>query len=337
MLNGARLANRRDPPGAEGRLRMASRWLIAYLAIVLSSGCAVQRPPGRPVTAHEQRLSFRGFSILPPQGRDWYIRNQTPSDIVFFKPLTDKTKPSSQAHSTFGIVVMVVYPDEGSVGDLREYVRQRLRGEGRFTNVQSRVASDNALDVECVRFESVSEERDNPLVPGVLTLTGYGVFCRHPFSPRYLFHLSYSERYPQKEPSRLDDVVRAEAEAVLKSVVFAPFPKAELPPDARVVPPAPNVPSAQAAYSGKWTGTFDGNGVDHLLLVEEVHANDAVVVISLGLLNRTQWQRRKASFRQGALVLSELLSYRLQPDGTLLATITDGGATSHARMTRITE
>src|SRR5207247_3322377 len=140
------------------------------------------------------------------------------------------------------------------------------------------VTLDNPLEAECVRAEFVTEERDNPLVPGVvLTITGSGLWCRHPTSPQYVVFLSYSERRPQQEPSRLDDTLRNEAEGVWKSVAFVPLPRPELPPDARVISPAPGVPPDRASYSGRWSGTFD-TGVEDVLLVEEVRADDELYI-----------------------------------------------------------
>jgi len=187
---------------------------------------------------------------------------------------------------------------------------------------------DDSLKVECVRIEFVTEERDNPLIPGVvLTITGSGLYCRHPSSPEYLVFLSYSERRPQQEPSRLDDALRNEAEAAWKSVAFVPLPRPELPPDARVIRPAPDVPADRAGFSGKWSGTFD-NGIQALVLVEQVLADEAVLVwAGGGLIDRPAWERQKATFREDTLVYRSpggtIGIYRPQPDGTLLATITN--------------
>jgi hypothetical protein len=88
---------------------------------------------------------------------------------------------------------------------------------------------------------------------------------------------------------------------------------------------------------GKWSGTLD-DGVDHILLVEEVRMDDAVVVVSLGLLAGPGGERMKASFREGALVMQTpggiTLTYRPQPDGTLSAAITRRDRTLRATMTR---
>jgi hypothetical protein len=316
---------------------MLSRWSQVCFAIVLVSGCAAAGPPVTRVPSPAERMSFRGFSILPPQGEHWYIVQRDGSGVLFSKLLMDGSKRPIVGH-TFGVLAMVVYPKEGAVTDLQAYVQSQMRSEGRVTPLQTRVTDDTTLGFECVRFENVSEQRDPPLASGaVLTLTVDGLYCRHPLSPRYLVQLSYSERHPQKQPSRLDDALRREAEGVLRSVAFVALPRAGLPPDARVIPPAPSVPRDRAALSGKWSGTLD-DGVDHILLVEEVRMDDAVVVVSLGLLAGPGGERMKASFRDDALVMQTpggiTLTYRPQPDGTLSATISRRNQTLRAIMTR---
>lgn len=65
-------------------------WVIAFQAsLVLVSGASAQRPT--PVTDPTQRLEFQGFSIVPPNGKDWFIvAPQTVPDpsaaaVLFFK------------------------------------------------------------------------------------------------------------------------------------------------------------------------------------------------------------------------------------------------------------
>jgi hypothetical protein len=282
-------------------------------------------------------MSFRGFSVLPPQGSGWYLTQHTPSKVLFQRALTDLGSGSVGSH-TFGVLAGVVYLEEGPVADLQAFAEQRLRGGERFTTLRSRVVPEQSLGAECVRVASLSEERDNPMSPSaVLALSIEGVYCRHPLSPRFLFLFSYSERHPKTEASRLDVTLRSEVEAVLRSVVFSAFPRAELPADARVTPPDPGVPGDRASFSGRWSGTLD-SGLDHILVVEQVRADEALVIVSLGLLRGPSWQRQRALFRHGALVIQTpagtSAAYRLQADGTLRAVVTNGEETMQATMTR---
>src|SRR5215510_2714782 len=140
---------------------------IVCLAIVLSSGCAAPRPPGTPITAPVERMSFRGFSILPPQGDNWYITFREPGGVAFAKSLLDRSNRASPGHP-FGAIATLVYPKEGIVEDLRAYAEYRNRSEDHWTTLQSRVTACQIAqhpEVECVRSESVSEARDNRLFP----------------------------------------------------------------------------------------------------------------------------------------------------------------------------
>jgi hypothetical protein len=168
-------------------------------------------------------------------------------------------------------------------------------------------------------------------------MTGVSVWCRHPTSPRHLFLLSSSERHPEGEPAKADEALRAETEGVLRSVAFSAFPAASLPPDTRVLLPGPGVPPDRARFSGTWVGLLD-NGVEHALQVEDVRGDEAVVVVSVGLLGRgAAWQRLTGVFRHGRLVLATgegTMTYQFLPEGALLATATRGGETLQGTLTR---
>lgn len=317
------------------------RWSIAWLGIVvLWTGCATPRVPGTAVHAGDPRIAFRGFSIMPPSGQNWYLTQRDPTSVLFAKMLMDDNNRPI-VNDTFGLLATTIYSKGGPVANLQAFAEEHQRGSDRITTLGTRVSPETRLGAECVRTETIAEERDNAGAPGaLLTLTIDGVYCRHPLSPRSLVHLSYSERRLKSAPSRVNTALQDEAEAVLRSVLFVTLPRAEVPADARVTPPDPSVPSERVKFSGRWSGTLD-NGVDHALVVEQVHADDAMLLVSLGLLKGPAWERRKASFQHGALVTvtpgGTSVAYRFQPDGTLRATITNRDGTAQAVMTRVAE
>jgi hypothetical protein len=316
------------------------RLSVVLLWVVLSIGCATSRVPGTPVHAGDARIAFRGLSIMPPNGQNWYLTQRDPTGVLFAKVLMDDdNRPIGNA--TFGLVATTTYSKGDPVANLKTFAEEHQRGGGRITTLSTRVTPGMKLGAECVRTETIAEERDNPVSPGaLLTLTIDGVYCRHPHSPHSLVHLSYSERRQKSAPSHVSAALRNEAEAVLQSVLFVAFPRAEVPADARVTPPEPTVPSERAKFSGRWSGTLD-NGIDHALVAEQVYADDAMLLMSLGLLRGPTWEWRKASFQHGALVTvtpgGTSVAYRFQPDGSLRATITNRDGTAQAVMTRLAE
>jgi hypothetical protein len=120
---------------------------------------------------------------------------------------------------------------------------------------------------------------------------------------------------------------------------------APLPLDVRIVPPETAVLQQLAAFSGKWSGVWDGL-LHHVLVVEEITPPHAVVVYAWGTAPQWQiaqpgWSRVQGEFVDGALKLSlrhpATAMYRLQPDGTLDAIYEWAGGISRANLTRVKE
>jgi hypothetical protein len=116
---------------------------------------------------------------------------------------------------------------------------------------------------------------------------------------------------------------------------------APLPSDVRIVPPEPTMPQQLAAFSGTWSGVWDGL-LPHVLVVEEIVPPHAVVIYAWGTAPQWQvtqpgWSRVRGAFVEGALKLSlrgpATAMYRLQPDGTLDATYEWAGGISRAHLT----
>jgi hypothetical protein len=120
---------------------------------------------------------------------------------------------------------------------------------------------------------------------------------------------------------------------------------APLPLDVRIIPPEAAVLQQLAAFSGKWSGVWDGI-LHHVLVVEEITPPHAVVIYAWGTAPQWQiaqpgWGRVQGEFVDGALKLSlrrpATAMYRLQPDGTLDATYEWAGGISRANLTRVKE
>jgi len=113
-----------------------------------------------------------------------------------------------------------------------------------------------------------------------------------------------------------------------------------LPADLRVAPPDAAVSREFAGYSGRWSGRMD-NGVDQVLVVEEVQQVGTVMVFSHNG-QPPGWVRIRGTFAGGALEFSSSpgseprwsLRYRLQSDGTLAASAEIGGQIMRGRLTK---
>lgn len=115
------------------------------------------------------------------------------------------------------------------------------------------------------------------------------------------------------------------------------------PSDLRVVTPSASVAPERAAFSGHWIGTWEVQGgvaraLAHALVVEQVEDTWAIVVFSGTAQSGQSWGRHRAQFVDGALRFSgsrgTVATYRVQPDGTLFATMEYQGKIFRSRMTR---
>ncbi len=203
-------------------MRAGSRLhVLIYLSGLLALGCGGLRL----VTNPTERLEFQSFSILPPQGENWYVGRTDPRGITFFKKLMDRpVKATDVARSFFAAATAgeTTYA-KLTLPELRELVERSLTPVpgGRFRSVESQVIADNSLGAECIRYGTVQEERDNPRWPGfVLVMTVHGFQCLHPYASGLGVNLSYSERYVQGDQPVLSDALKQEVELFLRSVLF---------------------------------------------------------------------------------------------------------------------
>lgn len=228
-------------------MRTQSAWLL--LTGFLSVGCASPRVVApvtvdcrtiraAPVTNQDQRLEFRGqgFSVLPPPGEHWCITHSSARDVVFSTSALMGSRlegPPSRAEMRHTFVVMVMALEVGDAKvdtpeELRAFAERINRSGGRFKTIELQVVPDTSLGVECVRVDSVKEERDNPNAPGVVLLLVERptLLCRHPhMSPTSVVLIGASERYVQgavMEGPSLGEARKDQVEAFVHSLRFAP-------------------------------------------------------------------------------------------------------------------
>lgn len=240
--------------------------LIRKLLLAASFGYAAQIPiaasaldckdiGAQAITDSTQRLQFpaSGFSVLPPQGDKWCIQRTDRDGIIFFKsPLLLDTNPrparASASHTVVAMAKEVSIEESGldSIEGLRDFVARWLRGGGntrslgstlvlddtplaRFKLVESRLDLKNPFSANCVGFDSVTEERDNPRYRGaVLLMVNRNQFlCRHPHArERLLVLIGYSERYMQGAPPPAGSLVddwKEQLEPFVRSLQFSPL------------------------------------------------------------------------------------------------------------------
>jgi hypothetical protein len=207
---------------------MRCRSTLALVGIlVVACGCA-SAPTIQPVADPMTPIRAAGFSVLPPSGGHW-VQSATPSlDRIVFA----KVDP---AHAQKGGSVMVIAvrmkarsSDIRSVEELRSEIDESIRSSSaRFTMISSKTEAyvDQALGADCVRVETVSEERNNPNRAGtILLMTIFGKACRHTSSSAHYVQVTCSERRPAGSTPLLDETLRKECARVIESLSFQPLP-----------------------------------------------------------------------------------------------------------------
>ena len=139
----------------------------------------------------------------------------------------------------------------------------------------------------------------------------------------------------------LDAKLGARRQPAPAARVAAPPGDAALPPDLRVIRPGTGVAPEWAAFSGVWSGTFDG-GRAHVLVVEEIGARDATVAYGIGPFRDrpARWWRLKARPRRDQLVLhtayNETVAYTRAADALVVTFTSEDGRSARGRLTRYT-
>jgi len=120
-----------------------------------------------------------------------------------------------------------------------------------------------------------------------------------------------------------------------------------IPKDVEIIPPGSKVPNSHWAFSGKWSGVWDGI-LENMLVVEKIDDNLKVEAIySWGVayqwnLNEPGWHRYTGKIDKHTLVLSDetsktTITYRLNQDGILTATFQRPGIFSRAILKKVQE
>jgi len=121
--------------------------------------------------------------------------------------------------------------------------------------------------------------------------------------------------------------------------VASPTAGVPLPWDARIVPTAARGSTGVAGFSGVWIGKWN-SVTDHVLVVEEVGARDALVTYAWGraqAVPQPGWVRSRAQVRQKQLTLgigTAVVTYRALEDGRLYGVWRRGTEAATVRLVR---
>ena len=207
------------------------RFIAASIGLLLLQGlpAANARSSLEEVTADMAPIVTSAFSVVPPKGEHWvYFQRAVPPYVTFHKqdPLIQRL-PGGE-HLAFIVEVRVEhFPDRDLTTQegLEEALKSTLYGmPGDLRQIgMFRAESFAWQDTDCLSY--IVTRRDPVMLEGaqvVLEFSTEGFFCRHPLDRRRVVSGLFQERRLAGTPSRLDDVLRDEAQGALQSVRFLP-------------------------------------------------------------------------------------------------------------------
>jgi len=203
-------------------MRIVRVWIIFFSVGLGVMGCAGQPEFILPVTDPTQRLEFEKFSILPPQGKQWFVappslRKQGLNIIAQFFKLTT---PPSKTHTVVATVMARRVPiSAGSRAErVQKFAQVYSEGTNRERPISVNISPDRTLAPDCVRYDVTYEDHGVPGYPGsIFIFDGHGFVCLHPDLPDAVIDIQYSQRRLQEEPPLS---LEAEGEPFVKSLLF---------------------------------------------------------------------------------------------------------------------
>jgi hypothetical protein len=233
---------------------------LIIVTSILFEGCATFQP--QTITCEslgtvriyneDSRNGDKLFSVLPPSKTSWCLKGTGDPNVIvyitskFMGQYLENAPPREDTSHTFGIMANTVRVDTVDISSsssmknfmerwffegLQSYSRVNgerqaeftpLEGTERFASIRMDIEFDNSFGANCVRFESLQEETDNPRYRNwIFDLKNNGVACQHPSTPNLVVMVTFSERHKKGlENPQLTNRIRTEAERTIKSLEF---------------------------------------------------------------------------------------------------------------------
>jgi hypothetical protein len=186
---------------------------IAWILCALLGACASQpkEPP---------RTMMQGFSIVPPNGKDWIIAKQGPDMMVIGKP----GRFSGESFTMQATIISL--PAAESADELVRHVESAQRKEldpKRYRVFKVEVTQQKIHGQACALSRVEAAERTttdgtgSPVNTMLETLT---LICPHPKDPSRGINVAYSHRH---FPEDVDPQFSRDAALLMQSLAFEPL------------------------------------------------------------------------------------------------------------------
>jgi hypothetical protein len=161
-----------------------------------------------PIAEPGVQKNYLGFSIMSPEGGNWYFQEEAFDGITFTKSVADGGRHTILLFARSKPVEFK--PDESN--DFFLYIKRAYADKGensRFKGLSTKISPITIDGVACAKVEFSTDDRGVPWAAGsAYELHGYDIVCRHPHSPQTLVVLGYSQRYEKgRTPIAIDKEV----------------------------------------------------------------------------------------------------------------------------------
>ncbi len=189
-------------------------YLICLLLILSTVGCV--SAPFKKLLDQSNRVEMRTFSIMPPQGKDWYILKEEDTHLCYANSLSKTNSFITE------IYVIMIKPEWKTPEQFLELVKQSKNAEGgseRFELIEQDFTLDPLFGTHCVKYHIKVLDKKPVLrtksEPVILDIHGYGFL--HTMKIGQYYDLYYSERYKAGEENK---ELKKAGEEFIKSFQF---------------------------------------------------------------------------------------------------------------------
>jgi hypothetical protein len=169
------------------------QFLVGFvMCFILLTGCATVPFPA--VTDQTIRRNYQGFSILPPEGKNWYIMQENQDAVAFGKKMASRTHTFTTA-----VLIAQINPSWKNPEEFLAFVK---KGKIEDTDPQRfKIITDEYLVTTkfgkySVEYHMKAEDRGAYRSEGApfLIIDIYGYCCIHPQKADMYYDIQYSER-----------------------------------------------------------------------------------------------------------------------------------------------
>lgn len=199
---------------------------MVFLEAALLISCATprdQQPELIALPAKPERVSYPGFSIVPPQGGNWFLAQSQDPRVAMFRGSYLK-KGSTVGHTIAATIGTFWVPSSLQSQFTAARLLDAIRNKSERQNTERfKLVSDNFVhfkhrDADCVRGDLVAEDRGVPNAEGKLfQFSIHMITCQHPLMPGYMIQLEYSQRVP---PGVQPISIERDGDAFFESLLF---------------------------------------------------------------------------------------------------------------------